>query len=486
MEICLRYLVLLSLCIGTVVVQAQRSDFPSGLEDDDIIEWTGSISKRALVYMAIRPAGTGPYFRLEIHAGRNRVAVKKIPSRLRANKQNCFLGKSYLRLNKPFSIQIRIKPDQYMIYMDHKLVFTLPKSVRPENVRRISVVGKVNRSNLKLLTNRDFAERINVAGCGKIESSGTMADVDTTRLCELQFDNTRIVNGAPAEAGSLPWQVSVRRKSQYLSSDKTPHQCGATLINSCWAVSAGHCFPVVHRTSLKRLYIRVGDYFNDDSDKRMNSKFSSIEAVQEFNIEAVYKHEGYTALPTARNDIALIKLAECATFGKLVKPACLPTRGDQYNPSSDCIISGWGAANWTADSVNHPKCLQMGKVSLLEENACALKYAHKKYDTDMMICAAGTTTNDESTVDACQGDSGGPLTCTTSNEQDVTLVGITSWGIRCGDRAFPGVYTNVASFMKWIYVTMMLKPSTDDLRTYVRQNKLAEAYCQSAFIKGTF
>ena len=33
---------------------------------------------------------------------------------------------------------------------------------------------------------------------------------------------------------------------------------------------------------------------------------------------------------------------------KLVKPACLPTRGDQYNPSSDCIISGWGAANWTA------------------------------------------------------------------------------------------------------------------------------------------
>ena len=59
----------------------------------------------------------------------------------------------------------------------------------------------------------------------------------------------------------------------------------------------------------------MGDYFNDDSDKRMNSKFSSIEAVQEFNIEAVYKHEGYTALPTARNDIALIKLAECATFG---------------------------------------------------------------------------------------------------------------------------------------------------------------------------
>ena len=62
--------------------------------------------------------------------------------------------------------------------------------------------------------------------------------------------------------------------------------------------------------------IRVGDYFNGDTDEILNSKFASVEDVHELNIEAVYKHERYTTnLTTVRYDIALIKLAECITFG---------------------------------------------------------------------------------------------------------------------------------------------------------------------------
>jgi len=47
-------------------------------------------------------------------------------------------------------------------------------------------------------------------------------------------------------------------------------------------------------------------------------------------------------------------------------------------------------------------------------------------------------------IDACQGDSGGPLIC------DGHLAGIISWGVGCADPGYPGVYTNVSHFLKWI------------------------------------
>lgn len=46
--------------------------------------------------------------------------------------------------------------------------------------------------------------------------------------------------------------------------------------------------------------------------------------------------------------------------------------------------------------------------------------------------------------DACQGDSGGPLT------KNGVQIGIASWGTYCGSAKFPGVYSNIALYRKWI------------------------------------
>lgn len=61
--------------------------------------------------------------------------------------------------------------------------------------------------------------------------------------------------------------------------------------------------------------------------------------------------------------------------------------------------------------------------------------------TDRMICA-GTTGKD-----SCTDDSGGPLVL-----NNITQVGIVSWGIGCAEPNFPGVYTNLANpgIQEWI------------------------------------
>ena len=58
-----------------------------------------------------------------------------------------------------------------------------------------------------------------------------------------------------------------------------------------------------------------------------------------------------------------------------------------------------------------------------------------------MICAGDMS---KGGVDACQGDSGGPLTC------NGLLAGVVSWGNKCGQPNYPGVYTNVSEYYDWI------------------------------------
>ena len=60
---------------------------------------------------------------------------------------------------------------------------------------------------------------------------------------------------------------------------------------------------------------------------------------------------------------------------------------------------------------------------------------------ESMICAA-----DEG-KDACQGDSGGPL----FDEENNVLIGIVSWGMKCADPVYPGVYSRIASEVSDIY-----------------------------------
>lgn len=69
---------------------------------------------------------------------------------------------------------------------------------------------------------------------------------------------------------------------------------------------------------------------------------------------------------------------------------------------------------------------------------------------DTQICAGG-----EEGRDTCVGDSGGPLMMKSDNGTWYAT-GVVSFGISCGTKGWPGVYTDVVKFLPWIKAQMAL------------------------------
>jgi len=89
--------------------------------------------------------------------------------------------------------------------------------------------------------------------------------------------------------------------------------------------------------------------------------------------------------------------------------------------------------------------LQEVNVRVWEPSECKKNYATLDRNVlDTMLCAG------ETNRDSCQGDSGGPLNCMSPTTRKWELCGVVSWGARCAEPDFPGVYTRVTEYLSWI------------------------------------
>lgn len=262
------------------------------------------------------------------------------------------------------------------------------------------------------------AGKVTVDGCGVASELGKSLTMGTNVPIEM-----------------FPWQVTLRRVLvPILVTVVSEHSCGGSILNENWIITAAHC---VVDTTAPELQITTGTAKNSLTTTHGTS----------YKVKKIFKHADYDP-DGMGNDIALLLLADpifnIGTPG--VNGICLPHEGDTLR-AREAIVSGWGTTKKLHGQMS--AVLHAVTVPLIEDSKCQVYYREQGIKILPSMICAGLPSGE---ADACQGDSGGPLTLPINNRG--VLIGIVSFGVGCGEKDLPGIYTEVSYFNDWIKQTV--------------------------------
>lgn len=232
-----------------------------------------------------------------------------------------------------------------------------------------------------------------------------------------------------APKNGFPWMISlqVRGVARQLG-----HFCGGVVVDPAWVMTAAHCLVAPGGTTEPvRVQVMTGS----------NVLFAGgkILLVDRFVIHPEYR---VTADRVPVNDLALLHI----TGASLTPVQLLPEAAiaDTYKEGNKLRIFGWGTATFRTPTPISNNLL-WAFVDVVGTPKCNEPAIYNGLVTDGMFCAG------LGFADACQGDSGGPAIAYIDGER--YLAGITSWGVGCTDKKYPGVYVNVTKYTDWIRAT---------------------------------
>ncbi|XP_047027195.1 trypsin, alkaline B-like [Helicoverpa zea] len=199
--------------------------------------------------------------------------------------------------------------------------------------------------------------------------------------------------------------------------------CGGTILNNRALLTAAHC--THNRGAVNRFRIRVGSTWANSGGVVHNVNQNII-------------HPQFDSR-TLNNDIAILRSTTTFSFNNNVRPGSIA--GANYNPADNQAVwaAGWGdtfsGSNQGSEQLRHVQLV------IINQNTCRNNYATRlTMVNENMICAGWPSGG----RDQCQGDSGGPL------YHNGIVVGVSSFGIGCGDAFFPGVSARVSRYTSWI------------------------------------
>ena len=272
----------------------------------------------------------------------------------------------------------------------------------------------------------------------------------------------RIINGNNVSPPEAPFMVSLFIKENQQSNQGLT--CGGTLVNAQTILTAAHCFQGNEKISGK---ISAVDIFLNRYKSAIKYGYRPDFSSTQFVVHPEYSqssngNQNDIALvfidKNVENDQKYLKFYRSVMDGPFNLSSLfvgLPsysekvpekTSNENNNNNNLCVIYGWGTLAENCN--NRPDTLQKANLPIADFNFCQTTYGKTILTSPEMFCAGYF----QGGVDACQGDSGGPLLQTqvqSGSEKSIQL-GIVSFGVGCGRPLFPGVYTNVAYYRRWI------------------------------------
>ncbi|EDV96353.1 seminase [Drosophila grimshawi] len=223
--------------------------------------------------------------------------------------------------------------------------------------------------------------------------------------------NARILGGTPVDISAVPYLVNLRIGGNFI--------CGGSLITPTHVVTAAHC---VKGVSASRLQVVGGA-----------TRLTDATAGVRRNVAKVYTPKAYN-IRTLHSDVAVLKL-QSPLVGANIETIALCN--SSWEAGNLIRVSGWGKTAEKSNRVSQQ--VRSVEVALITRKSCMDQYKLRGTIGTTMFCAAGPGVKD-----ACEGDSGGPAVY--QNQ----LCGIVSWGLGCGRRNYPGVYTSVKTVRSFI------------------------------------
>ncbi|XP_037068009.1 clotting factor B-like isoform X2 [Pollicipes pollicipes] len=242
----------------------------------------------------------------------------------------------------------------------------------------------------------------------------------------------RIIGGRIAEPNAWPWLAALGYE---FTENKIEFFCGGALLTDQHVLTAAHCI----KPELKTVRLGDHDLFNE----------TEVNTVVEHPVLASFPHQEYNNR-TLFHDIAIIKLRTRVKLTDAVHPVCLPIVPEMRELNlvrKTAFIAGWGTTKFKGEA---SEVLREATVRVHRQQLCKQRYRalrHKIIDNQMCASSKGQ--------DSCQGDSGGPMLFPGRVTTNWYVMGVVSFGLRCGEPRFPGVYTRVVPYLDWI---------TDNLR----------------------
>ncbi|XP_075146880.1 proclotting enzyme isoform X2 [Haematobia irritans] len=265
-----------------------------------------------------------------------------------------------------------------------------------------------------------------------LELLGTNNIVDPEDCGQQEYSTGRIVGGVESPNGQWPWMAAI-----FLHGPKrTEFWCGGSLIGSKYILTAAHCTRDSRQKpfAARQFTVRLGD-IDLSTDAEPSAPVT-------YAVKEVRAHERFSRIGFY-NDIAILVLDKPVRKSKYVIPVCLPRAGrmppKERLPGRRGTVVGWGTTYYGGKESTSQR---QAELPIWRNEDCDRSYFQPINEN--FLCAGYS----DGGVDACQGDSGGPLMMRYDSRW--LQLGVVSFGNKCGEPGYPGVYTRVSEYLDWI------------------------------------